>query len=588
MNEGAPPAKAPRCAGKGVWFPRASRLSSWLWVNPDHEKSLAQLGLVEIADFLGPGGCKMPRGTRTKVLRLGAPSGPAFFLKIYRGSLERYSFRWSRATREAVNLGILAGLGIQTPRVVSVGEQRAAGFLQGAFIVTGEVAGAQPFVDYLKSSGVSLKQEITDALIDGLVDIFVRMHSSGYYDRDAGLRNFLTANAGDFPFFFKIDSPSARRSSAFNFALAAHELAIPWRDFSKLGLVAFGDQLVRRYARRAGFGENEFYGAVLARASRMDLKYTRHRMQRGNKPAAEKNMRVNFRSDAPTLVFGDAGKSGEQGFAVEPVTLDHGRIQVSPPRLNAFKSAFPGGFDAVYGVSNPESIRKKKDREILTLTLSGPDGAKRLFMKKHYPASWLSAPPGRTEWENIFRLRRLGLSTPEPVATGFDAATRRSFLLTEEIEGGCPLDRFLREEAAKYFQGRELAAFYRRLARQLAVFIRKFHGAGYNHRDLYLCHFFIRLNQADWKTGKGSEVPFELVMLDLQRVELRRRFRRRWLVKDLAELLYSTRFVPASACDAMRFACAYWGVDRLDAKQKNFVRSVLRKVERIARHNRSR
>ena len=46
----------------------------------------------------------------------------------------------------------------------------------------------------------------------------------------------------------------------------------------------------------------------------------------------------------------------------------------------------------------------------------------------------------------------------------------------------------------------------------------RFHRLGYNHRDFYCCHFFIR------ETDDGG---FRVNLIDLQRVEHRRCWRRR-------------------------------------------------------------
>ena len=66
---------------------------------------------------------------------------------------------------------------------------------------------------------------------------------------------------------------------------------------------------------------------------------------------------------------------------------------------------------------------------------------------------------------------------------------------------------------------------------------RRFHAAGYNHRDLYCCHFFVK----EPEPGR-----FEIRLIDLQRVQRRRRFRRRWIVKDLAQLAYSAPRIGSS------------------------------------------
>ena len=107
-----------------------------------------------------------------------------------------------------------------------------------------------------------------------------------------------------------------------------------------------------------------------------------------------------------------------------------------------------------------------------------------------------------------------------------------SFVLTEELHGYVELDRFLR---TRFPAPRPGSAAPRdpdltRLVRQLAALVRRFHQSGFNHRDLYCCHFFLR---------EPSPGQFQIKLIDLQRVQHRRWLRRRWLVKDLAKLAWS-------------------------------------------------
>ena len=64
----------------------------------------------------------------------------------------------------------------------------------------------------------------------------------------------------------------------------------------------------------------------------------------------------------------------------------------------------------------------------------------------------------------------------------------------------------------------------------MAEIARRFHAAGYNHRDFYTCHFLVK---------EPAPGQFDVRLIDLQRVQRRRWFRRRWIVKDLAQLAYS-------------------------------------------------
>ena len=78
--------------------------------------------------------------------------------------------------------------------------------------------------------------------------------------------------------------------------------------------------------------------------------------------------------------------------------------------------------------------------------------------------------------------------------------------------------------------------------------IGRFHALGYVHRDLYLSHVFF---------DATAPPPHRLRLIDLQRV-LRPVWRkRRWIVKDLAALNYSTPTTMASRTDRLRWLRSY-------------------------------
>ena len=113
-----------------------------------------------------------------------------------------------------------------------------------------------------------------------------------------------------------------------------------------------------------------------------------------------------------------------------------------------------------------------------------------------------------------------------------------------------------------------------RLICRLADTVRRFHAAGYNHRDLYCCHFFVK------EPVRGE---FEVRLIDLQRVQHRRRFRRRWLVKDLAQLAWSAPRDQIKCTHKMAFIRQYLGVRKLRPADKRLIREVLAKQQVMER-----
>ncbi|MBI3461950.1 MAG: hypothetical protein HY000_02680, partial [Planctomycetes bacterium] len=247
-------------------------------------------------------------------------------------------------------------------------------------------------------------------------------------------------------------------------------------------------------------------------------------------------------------------------------------------------------FSAMMSTRDGLLLRALKDRENWRLRLDSvePCGA---YLKKHHQrslATWLRAKagwglgetPGRTEARNVASLARGGIAAMRLIAFGeklHEDGLLESFVLTEELVGFTQLDHFLRQR----FSPRHATRVVRRdpeleeLIRCVASVASRFHRLGYNHRDLYCCHFFIR---------EPSCGEFHVNLIDLQRVEHRRRFRRRWLVKDLAQLAYSVPCDRITCTQKLAFMKHYLGVRKLDARHKRFIRRVLAKQQAMERN----
>lgn len=249
------------------------------------------------------------------------------------------------------------------------------------------------------------------------------------------------------------------------------------------------------------------------------------------------------------------------------------------------------GFDAVMATSGGRCLRALCDRENWRLQVHGPHRPNRgVYLKKHHVRTWTSrfrarlrAGPGETagrvEARNVRRLAADGIDVMHLIAYGENLhrdGRLESFVLTEELDGYTQLDHFLHRR----FKVRQLYRTQRRdpdlcrLIRQVAAVARKFHDAGYNHRDLYCCHFFIK---------EPSPGEFDIKLIDLQRVQHRRRFRRRWLVKDLAQLAYSAPRERIKCTQKMAFVREYLGVKKLRPADKRLIRQVLAKQQLMER-----
>jgi len=240
-------------------------------------------------------------------------------------------------------------------------------------------------------------------------------------------------------------------------------------------------------------------------------------------------------------------------------------------------------FDSGRDLAKP-SIGRFRQRMVFELKPAGSEHPVKVFLKRYdrppvlrQLRNWLCHRVRRSfariEHETAEQLAAAGINTPRTIAWGEQRSClfeRRSFLMTEEIPDSQSLERGL----PACFTGpptsgnlRARRAFIHRLA----SFIQRFHETGYRHRDLYLSHIFCSENSA-----------FSLI--DLARAS-RPILQRRFQIKDLAQLHYSAPAQHVSRTDRLRFYLAYAGRPGLLPRDKVFLRTILRKAGRMARHN---
>ena len=172
------------------------------------------------------------------------------------------------------------------------------------------------------------------------------------------------------------------------------------------------------------------------------------------------------------------------------------------------------------------------------------------------------------------QLTEAGIGTYKTIAYGWQWAKffeKRSFIITEEIPNAEALERKL----PPCFDGPVSASnikLRRDFVSSLADFIKKFHETGYRHRDFYLSHIFY--------SDSG-----QFYLIDLARAFKPLLLSERFRTKDIAQLYYSTGGRHFSRTDRLRFYLRYTGNDKLTSCDKSFIRKVLAKVRRIARHD---
>jgi heptose I phosphotransferase len=200
-----------------------------------------------------------------------------------------------------------------------------------------------------------------------------------------------------------------------------------------------------------------------------------------------------------------------------------------------------------------EVFRQVANRRTIKVVLAGNS----YFAKLHEGVGWremvknwliLKKPvvSARNEFEACVHLERCGIVAPRVAAfaeTTDTPARRFSFVLCDALEDYENLESL----TLRWHDNPPTALEKRRLVMRVAAFARRFHEAGVVHRDFYLCHLLTSV--------KNPQAP--LGVLDLHRALLFDVLPRRWRLRDLAALLFSSLDLPLSRRAWLRFVRVY-------------------------------
>jgi hypothetical protein len=231
-------------------------------------------------------------------------------------------------------------------------------------------------------------------------------------------------------------------------------------------------------------------------------------------------------------------------------------MELCPDLGKFFKGA--GAFDEILNLQG-KVYRQHKNRTTLRFVSDG----KGYFVKIHRRIGWgeilknifsLKWPvvSARNELNAINKCEQLGIATMEIAGfgeRGVPPVWLESFLITEELENTISLEKFCSDWKNNPPDFRLKAA----LIRKVAGIARILHRNGVNHRDFYICHFLL-----DLKSNPSSST-FNLYLIDLHRVQIRKHTPRRWVIKDLSGLFFSSMDIGLTKRDLFRFMKAYSG-----------------------------
>jgi len=235
-----------------------------------------------------------------------------------------------------------------------------------------------------------------------------------------------------------------------------------------------------------------------------------------------------------------------------------------------------------------ELFRDLSKRQTLRIEGAG----RSLFVKRHLGVGWpeifknylqLRQPviSAENEFQAIKRLETLGVETMCCVGfgkRGSNPARQESFIITDDLVGSISLEEYCAEWGSEFFDTPRLHK-KRLLIGRLASIARQLHDHGVNHRDFYLCHFHIWPEQMDIP----NPVDPKIVLIDLHRVQIRRKLPRRWRLKDIAGLYFSAMDAGLTRRDCLRFIRCYrsGSLRVVLTEEKRFWRQIEQEARRL-------
>jgi hypothetical protein len=202
-------------------------------------------------------------------------------------------------------------------------------------------------------------------------------------------------------------------------------------------------------------------------------------------------------------------------------------------------------------------------------------GNKSYFIKQHFGVGWkeiiknllqlrLPVLSAKNEWLAIQKLKALDILVPTLVGygqRGSNPASLQSFVMTEELTHIISLETLCQT----WQTSQPSIALKRHLIKEVARIARTLHQNGMNHRDFYLCHFLLDTSSFNSKQTfnnieiKNNLSSLKVYLIDLHRAQIRRLTPRRWIIKDLAGLYFSSKDIGLTERDLYRFMKCYQG-----------------------------
>ncbi|WP_372370828.1 lipopolysaccharide core heptose(I) kinase RfaP [Candidatus Uabimicrobium sp. HlEnr_7] len=204
-----------------------------------------------------------------------------------------------------------------------------------------------------------------------------------------------------------------------------------------------------------------------------------------------------------------------------------------------------------------KTYRQVKNRHTFSIDRNN----KTYFIKIHTGVGWkeifknllrakIPIIGAKNEWQAIELCKKLDINTMEIAGygkKGINPAKQKSFLITDALQSMETLEDFTPHFLAQATRDDPLK---QQIIKSMAVITRKLHRVNMTHHDLYICHFLI-----DHKKLQSNQVS--LYLIDLHRAQYHSLLKRRYIIKDLAAIYFSSMDLPLAEEDLHLFMETY-------------------------------
>ena len=255
-----------------------------------------------------------------------------------------------------------------------------------------------------------------------------------------------------------------------------------------------------------------------------------------------------------------------------------GHLYVNEKYVSGLVKNAVHSFDDIYNFKTEgHKFTDNPGRTVETIVLDN----ERMFIKKHFPANNKISSKSekniiefaRLEWKNHLICANFGINVPVPVLWGYATDPVRAVMVTLEIANSESLENILKNNNLP-------ADFTKRLdfIRKIADVARSLHSNNYCHKDFYTGHILV---QSEGLMDVSDPVFY---LIDLQRVVKMKFLKQRWIVKDLAQLNFTSDYDCISLKDKLRFMRLYFGVKNFSREHRKLIEKILNKTKRMRKH----